>query len=299
MRYRNHALALAALCALLAAAPPGAARAAAAPADAAAPDDAPAHVGATTTDVLPAGTLLDGRAIYERVLANRFKATFQKERIVSTDPGGTRRETELWSRWKDYRDPQGRPTETVLSKTLVKYTAPRDVRNSGYLIIRKLGEPADQFVYLKSSRRVRRVSMGESIMGTDFSLEDIVPRSIEASDYVRTVDEKVGDVPCYVVEVTPKPDSDSEYSRLLVYVEKEHFVMLRTRYWSRDGVEVKEFNAPASTLEEVRGVWIAREGTMKSLINGTTTTLYIDEIDPQAPTRDSIFSVSNLQRNSR
>ena len=249
-------------------------------------------------DALPDGAM-SGREIYERVLANRFRASFQKERIVAADPGGATKETTLWTRWKDYRDEHGRPTDKVLSKTLVKYTAPRDVRHSGYLVIQKEDGPDDQFVYMKSARRVRRVAMGESIMGTDFSLEDIVPRNIETSDYTRSVDEMIKDVACYVVEVVPRADADSDYSRLLVYVEKDHFVTLRTRYWDRDGVEVKVFDALPSTLTEVRGVWVATEGRMRSLVDGTTTTLYVDEIDPEAPTRDSIFSLSNLQRNSR
>ena len=251
-----------------------------------------------SADALPDGAL-SGRQIYERVLENRFRASFQKERIVAADPGGARKETTLWTRWKDYRDEHGRPTDDVLSKTLVKYTAPRDVRHSGYLVIQKEGAPDDQFVYMKSARRVRRVALGESIMGTDFSLEDIVPRNIDTSDYARTLDETIEGVLCYVVEVLPKDDTDSDYSRLLVYVDKEHFVTLRTQYWDHDGVEVKVFDALPSTLMEVRGVWVATEGRMRSLIDGTTTTLYVDEIDPEAPTRDSIFSLSNLQRNSR
>ncbi len=268
-----------------------------APAAGAEPPSVDAHPA--PSDALPAGTELSGREIYERVLANRFKASFQKQRIISVDPGGSQKVIKLWARWKDYRDPHGRPTDTVLSKTLVKYTAPNDVRHSGYLIIQKQDEPDDQFVYMKSSRRVRRVALGESIMGTDFSLEDIVPRNIDASDYLRTLDEAVDGAPCYVVEVRPKVESDSDYSRILVYVEKQRFVTLRARYWNLEEIEVKEFNAPHSTLKEVRGVWVATEGTMRSLIDGTHTTLHVDEIDPEAPNRDSIFSVSHLKRHSR
>ena len=43
---------------------------------------------------------LSGRDIYERVLANRHKAYFQKQHLVSMDSGGASYTTEVWTRWK-------------------------------------------------------------------------------------------------------------------------------------------------------------------------------------------------------
>jgi hypothetical protein len=75
--------------------------------------------------------------------------------------------------WKNFRE-NDEPVRGVLSKTLVKYTHPFDLRFSGYLIVNNHQRHNDQFVYLNSSRRIRRVNLrGEAVFGTDFTFEDV------------------------------------------------------------------------------------------------------------------------------
>ena len=240
-----------------------------------------------------------GRDIYERVLANRHKAYFQKQKLVSMDAGGASYITEVWTRWKDGRDEDGKLKRGVRSKTLAKYTKPNEVRGVGYLIIQKEEPPNDQFVYFPSARRVRRVNLGEAIMGTDYSIEDIIPRDIESSEYERVADEAVDGVPCFVVAVHPKPGAGSQYSKLRVYVEKEHYVAIRARYWSLDGVEVKESRTPAAEIEEVEGVWLTRRATMRNLVDDSSTTLTVVEMEPNASIRDSLFTQRYLEQKAR
>lgn len=254
--------------------------------------DAPPH------DALP-DAALTGRHIYERVIANRFESYMERRRILSSDAAGNEKQTMLWARWKDGRDASGKIKGGIVSRTLIKYREPEDVRGAGYLVIQKSAPPHDQFVYLPSRRKVTRVNVSEPVLGTDLAVEDIVPRDLESSDYSRAPDELLGETPCFVVELTPRPSADSGYSKLLIYVTKEHSVSLRTRYWDLNGIEVKEFNAPVSSLERIRGVWIVREGTMRNLIDDTKTTVYVEEIDPDAAFRNSVFSVRNLERGSR
>jgi hypothetical protein len=242
---------------------------------------------------------LSGRDIYERVLANRHKAYFQKQKLVSMDAGGASYTTEVWTRWKDGRDDDGKLKRGVRSETLAKYTKPQEVRGVGYLIIQKEGSPNDQFVYLPSARRVRRVNLGEAIMGTDYSIEDIIPRDIESSEYERVADEEFDGVPCFVVEIHPKPGVGSQYSKLRAYVEQEHYVAIRARYWSLDGVEVKEFRTPAAEIEEVEGVWLTRRATMRNLVEDSSTTLTVVEMEPNASIRDSLFTQRYLEQKAR
>ena len=242
---------------------------------------------------------LSGRDIYERVLANRHKAYFQKQKLVSMDAGGASYTTEVWTRWKDGRDDDGKLKRGVRSKTLAKYTKPNEVRGVGYLIIQKEEPPNDQFVYLPSARRVRRVNLGEAIMGTDYSIEDIIPRDIESSEYERVADEAVDGVPCFVVAVHPKPGAGSQYSKLRVYVEQEHYVAIRARYWSLDSIEVKESRTPAAEIEEVDGVWLTRRATMRDLVDDSSTTLTVLEMEPNASIRDSLFTQRYLEQKAR
>jgi len=247
----------------------------------------------------PVDAGLSGREIYERVLDNRHRTLFQKQRLVSSDAGGASSATELWMRWKDGHDENGKTKGGVLSKTLAKYSAPRNVRGTGYLVVQKEKGPDDQFVYFPSARRVRRVNLGEAIMGTDYSIEDIVPRELSTAEYEREGDVDVEGVDCYVVDLVPLADSGSQYSKLRSYIEKGHHVVVRTDYWDRDGVEIKRFAAPAAEIEEVDGVWLIKAGTMSNLVESSSTRLDVLEMEPNAKIRDADFSQRKLEQKGR
>ncbi|MCP5120025.1 MAG: outer membrane lipoprotein-sorting protein, partial [bacterium] len=171
-------------------APPHLAAWAAAP-----PAEAPAE-DATTPQ-----SELTGRELYQRVLDHRFESYIQHSNLLSGDRGGATQISKLRMTWKSFRELE----KSVLSRSLVKYVDPFDLRFSGYLIQNNAARANDQFVYLAASRRVRRVNLRrEAVFGTDFTFEDVVPREIEDGDYARLPDKVVEGVPTYVVEITPK-----------------------------------------------------------------------------------------------
>jgi hypothetical protein len=207
---------------------------------------------------------LTGRDIYECVIENRFDSFLQSSILISGDRGDSIQEFRLRMTWKNFRDSRTEAAYDVLSKTLVKYTAPFDLRFSGYLIVNNEGRPDDQFVYLATSRRIRRVSLRrEAVFGTDFSFEDLVPREIEDGEYRRLPDRTIEGFPTYVVEVTPENHAASEYSKYIIQVEKEHCVPIFTRYWDDRGVAVKTLTAPPTSIRELEGVYWPMELTIR------------------------------------
>jgi len=154
----------------------------------------------------------------------------------------------------------------------------------------------DQFVYLSSQRRVKRVSLrGEAVFGTDFSFEDILPRQIEDATYERLADESALDTDCFVVEATPKEHARSEYSRLRIYVDKQRSVPLLTRYWDDRKVEVKELRADTSAIEQIDGVWVPKRLTMRHLKLESYTTLQLDEIEANPKLTKTTFELRRLE----
>ena len=239
---------------------------------------------------------LSGRDIYQCVLDNRFSSYIQESRLVSGDRGESSQESRLEMNWKNWRDEEDLAKNGILSKTLVRYTHPFDLRFSGYLIVNNEARKNDQFVYLAASRRIRRVNLRkEAVFGTDFTFEDIVPHEIEDGDYQRLPDTKIEQSPVYAVEVTPKEHADSEYSRFLVYVDKTSCVPLRTRYWDEKELEVKELTSPIESVKKFEDVHWPMELTMKNLQLETFTTLTVEELEPNAPLRDKEFEVRRLE----
>jgi hypothetical protein len=239
---------------------------------------------------------LSGRDIYDRMLDNRFEATQQKIQLVSGDRGGSEQESRMEVLWKSFRDEDGEPRRGVLSKTRILYTHPFDLRFSGYLIINNRDRVDDQFVYLASRRRVRRVSLrGEAVMGTDFSFEDVVPREVEDADYRRLANEEYDGRDCYVVEIVPRAESDSEYSRFVSRIDRERLVVLHTRYWNTAGVEVKEMKAPSADVEKFEDIWVPMRAEMRQLMTGGYTVMTVEELIGNPPMPDREFDPRRLE----
>ena len=135
------------------------------------------------------------------------------------------------------------------------------------------------------------------MIGTDFSFDDFLISldDLEDGEYQRHPDEIVEGVSCYVVEAFAKPSTKSRYSRSIAYLEKDHYVPLRTRYWDEVGVEVKEIVSPLRSIDEFDGAWIPTESTATDLLEETRSTLIIDELVPNPDLEDSSFAISKLE----
>lgn len=250
--------------------------------------------GAAAAGLDPA---LGARAIYERVLENRFDASAQELLLVSGDRAGRELPIRVVMLWRRYGEDTPEGQEGVLSRTLVRYEEPADVRGTGYLVINKKDAPNDQFVYLPSMRRTRRINLrSESVVGTDLSVEDIVPRELDDATYTRVADEVVDGTPCYVVEAVPKPEVDSAYSKFRMYVEGAHYVPLKTRYWDATGVEVKELTANAASIRKIEDIWLPVRATMRQLLQETYTRLSIDRLTPNPDLGKKFFTERQLEQ---
>ncbi|NNL66056.1 MAG: outer membrane lipoprotein-sorting protein [Myxococcales bacterium] len=247
-------------------------------------------------DALPADALLSGEEIYRRVLENRLDSYEQDARLVSADRGGSQQQTRMTVKYQSFKNAGKRELEGVHSKTRLEYVEPFDLRHTTYLVIDKEGATNDQFVYLPTHRRIRRVNLrGEAVFGSDFSFEDVLPRELEDAAYARLPDESVGGVPCFVVEAIPNPKANSEYSRFQFVVEKARYVPLQIRYWNEAGVFFKELQAEHASIERHATAWVPMRSTMRNVLQESWSRLFVDELvaNPDFPL--SAFSLRGLE----
>jgi hypothetical protein len=277
-----------------------------APAGEATPDVAspapPTAMDATDPDAAPAApevadpdAALTAREIYSRVLDNRFDSSVQEYVLISTDRASNTQELRIRQMWKRYPEGTKSWEKGVLSRTVLRYLEPSDLRQTAYLIINNRDQPNDQFVYLKSQRRTRRLNLrNETIAGTDLSIEDLVPRELDDAEYTRAPDTEIDGTPCFVVEATPHAEMESNYSRFLLYVEKEHYVPIRIRYWDRKEVEIKEMRSPPASIRLIEHVWVPITATMRHLLEKTQTSMNIDVLVPNPVLPDRFFTERQL-----
>jgi hypothetical protein len=124
------------------------------------------------------------------------------EQGASPTPDWVARQIELRDTGKDSRgemrmrlfDRQGRVRERAMTllarrspagdRTLVRFSYPNDIKNTGFLVWEHPGADDERFLYLPALGRVRRIAGSEkqeSFVGSDLSYEDIGGRDI--ADY--------------------------------------------------------------------------------------------------------------------
>ena len=245
---------------------------------------------------------LSGDDLYSRMLENRFSSFEQILSMRSGDSGGNFQEVQLRLRYLSYREPK---KKRILSRTIAKYFAPSDVRHLGYLVINKRSGPDDQFVYRPSTRKVRRINVrGEAIAGTDFAFEDVVPQEFEDGAHFRLPDALVDGRETYVVAVVPRIETESEYAKFVLHLEKEHHVPVRTLYWDNKQTPIKRLDARWDSIQRYedvdagnpKEVWIATESKMQHLKLGSFTVLQSERLVAAPGLRDRDFSERELTR---
>lgn len=128
---------------------------------------------------------------------------------------------------------------------IVTITWPADQKGTRLLTWNHRSKDDDQWLYLPSIQRVKRISArGQtgSFMGSEFSYEDLVNFWwVDKFKYNYLRDQKVGPRDTWVVERVPK-DTASGYSKQLVWIDKEYLAALRVDFYDRKGKLLKTAN---------------------------------------------------------
>ena len=104
--------------------------------------------------------------------------------------------------------------ENDLTRTITLFLEPASVRNTRFLTVENSGRADDQWIFLPSLRKVKRIAAGEkdgSFMGSDFSYSDMGSSVSAVDDSVQTIlrEEKYNGRNCFVVESVPKTGTDN------------------------------------------------------------------------------------------
>ena len=203
-------------------------------------------------------------------------------------------ESEAKFYWKKFDD--------GLSRALIRFSAPPDLRGSALLVIQKPDDAdSDVFMYLPEFRSVRRITAGMmsgSMFGTDFTYEEFerLYGLAEEAESVRLADAEIDGRPSFAIETTPHDDEGSAYTRVVQYIEQERCVPLKTEFFARDPEPVKVMSIDPTKLRQIGKVWFPDQVVMKDIEEGSHTTLIIQktEIDVDIPERT--FSQRSLSR---
>jgi outer membrane lipoprotein-sorting protein len=170
---------------------------------------------------------------------------------------------------------------------MLRFTAPASQAGIAVLSL-----PNDvMYLYLPAFGKERRISTSvksQNFAGTDFSYDDM-----EAKPFTDKYTPKLlkTDATSFVLELTPKGQSD--YSKLIVTINKANFYPEAMEYYDKGNIKVKEAKY---TFKKVGNYWNAEEIEMTDLKKNHKTKMQMSDVKYDTGLTNDEFTVRKLKQ---
>jgi len=188
-------------------------------------------------------------------------------------------------------------------KSVIYYKTPKRLSGTGFLTFDNKSKDDEQWLYLPSLRKVRRVSAanrGDWFLGTDFSYEDIKKETkISTVDFdfkiLEEVDEK--GISSYVLESIPKNKAlvkELGYSKIISFIDKDIFIARKATFYDERGGLLKTLLN--KDIRKVDNIWTIHHLKMENHQNKHVSNFYFSNVDYKKEVKDSSFTKASLKR---
>jgi len=181
-------------------------------------------------------------------------------------------------------------------RSITKFTAPRDIKDTALLTWSNINDPDDQWLYLPSISRVKRISsknISGSFVGSEFAYEDLSAQEVAKFNYTYLSDDRLNDTDMFVIERLPI-DKNSGYSKNVLWIDKEHYNTHKIEYYDRSKRLLKTlvFEGYRQYLSKY---WRSKVMTMSNHQTGKSTVLTWQEYTFGTGLNPSIFTKNRLK----
>ncbi len=182
-------------------------------------------------------------------------------------------------------------------KSLLVFDNPGDVKGTALLSFTHKVEPDDQWLYLPSLKRVKRISQSNQsgpFVGSEFAYEDLSSQELEKYTYKYLRDESFDGRDHFVIETDPV-DPKSGYSRQVVWLGQEHYRVWKIDFYDRKGSHLKTMTT-AGYKQYLDQFWRPTRQLMVNHLTGKSTELTYANFEFRNGFTDQDFSRNALQK---
>lgn len=182
-------------------------------------------------------------------------------------------------------------------KGLTMFDTPLDVKGTAFLSFSHIVGNDDQWLYLPALKRVKRIASRNKsgpFLGSEFSFEDTGSFEVEKNTYKYLRDEELNGMDCYVVEMDPV-DKYSGYTRLIAWVDKEHYRVHKIDFYDRRDTHLKTLTIEGYKLYQDK-FWRADKQMMVNHKNGKSTDIEVKNLTFDTGLTDADFNENKLSR---
>ena len=200
--------------------------------------------------------------------------------VVTTSRGDRTMKMESWNRGNE--------------KSFIKILYPKQDNGITFL---KIDTTMWQYVpKIEKTIKIPSSMMMQSWMGSDFTNDDMSKESSIVDDYIPTITSE--DAQNYTLTLIPKLDAPVVWGKIIMTIQKEHFIPLKAVYFDEDGKQKRILE-----YSDIKIVGTRYFPAVMTLIpsdkENNKTVVTMDEINFDTPIEDSRFTMSALKRYSR
>lgn len=151
------------------------------------------------------------------------------------------------------------------TRFIMFFLSPADVKNTGFLTY-DYDNPEkddDQWLYLPALRKVKRIASNDkskSFMGSDFSYADMTTMDLEDYDFTLMKELDVEGVKAWQIKAVPRTKEvidEIGYTKSVVFVRQDNFVVIRAVNWVKKGKKLKYLEVKKLSL--IDNIWVPAE----------------------------------------
>ena len=180
----------------------------------------------------------------------------------------------------EFRVYSARGIEGQPDRSLIVYLKPELVAGTMFLTWTPKEGDARMWLYLPALGLVKELVSAEArqqefIAGSGVTREDIAEGFRYRDDYMPELrgEEEVDGTPAYVIDLTPREGHNTEWARIVLWVDKENFVVLRTEFYDAEGNLGKVIEAADFYADDLG--YIPHKLTIRDLTTGNVAVLEI------------------------
>jgi outer membrane lipoprotein-sorting protein len=182
------------------------------------------------------------------------------------------------------------------AKQIIWFLSPADDKGVSFLKIEHDDKDDEMRMWLPAFKKVRRISAkkrSDSFMGSDMSYEDMSTRQLDEFNFNILGNEIYQDIPCHLLESTPKEHIRTEYSRHITWVDSTLFIPLKEESYDKSGILLKEKNFSYTVIKDYQ---ILTEIRVTNIQKNHTTSLTFENIELDSGVEDNLFHERYLKR---
>jgi len=181
------------------------------------------------------------------------------------------------------------------SRSVLRFTAPPEVKGVALLVVNHPDRASDQWMWTPAIERDRRVALqdrSQRFFGTDFSFEDIEEHGVDQYDCTLLGDDSLDGAACWKIECRPNHANASQYAYSHLWLRKDDYVI----------AQLEKFQGPAllrrivnRDVRKVQGIPTPYLIEISQIERRTRTELRLEKLEYNVPLDEAAFTVEGLR----